>query len=1181
MEQQKNDDRTEEIASSGHAEAVRMFPTGPSGPLPPELGETVESAEVVAVVVGRGTAGPDPSLAVNTPTVDQPSGVAPGPEVRLTLGESLPEAPVGVVSGPSPAPRPAVSGYEILGELGRGGMGVVYKARQVKLNRLVALKMVLAGAHAGARHLARFGAEARAVARLQHPNIVSVYEIGESEGLPFFSLEFVDGPSLAQKVGGKPLPPRQAADILEPLARAMAEAHENGVIHRDLKPANVLLTADGVPKVTDFGLAKEVEGDSDLTKSGTLVGTPSYMSPEQARGATREIGPRSDLYGLGAILYELLTGRPPFLGTSLLATLYQVRQQEPVPPHRLQPGVPRDLETICLKCLQKEPDKRYADCAALAEDLRRFRTGEPIRAHPVGHAERLWRWCRRNPRTAALSAAVAGLLGLVVLGLGVLLLRARREKEAIAQTRTVAGQRLEQAAEAVSGGEYHRAADLLRWSDPLLEGSPDLQDVRARRDTLRDQVGAYAQFRQLLDDARFACRFGSRAEKENGRRLCARLLALYDEIDRRTGRGAAGLPPLNAERLQLFKEDAFEAFLVAALVEQDLTAGAGPTARREAARRGVDLLNRAEKVLPGTRALHVYRAPLWGKLGDRAADRADMDRARAIPPVSAVDSFWHAFASHLRGEEALRQGDSEGARRHYRQAVAEYAGFLRLRPDHFWGYFNWAFCLVQLGDLHNALVGFTACAHLRPDFPWPYNNRGTVYLRLGQPAEAVRDYDSALARDPNYVEAFVNRSAAYLTLGKTDRAYADIQKALALNPDHAPAYLQRAEVHRSRRRLDAALKDCDRAVELDGTSTRAYEARAILRYARGDYAGARDDFSRLVALAPKSPDGYRNRAVVSWRHLKDFDSALADFARVARLQPRNPDPHRCLGAIHLGRREYEKALVELQKALAIQPGYPPAVWARAEIYLWQGKTKEALAEIDPLLTAAPPVPAETLNIRGDVYRAMGRLDEAAADYRRLIRLKPQDADAFVHAHVSLALVYEKQGKPGEAKACLDRLVAADPGSARAYLRRAECLRNHKEFDSAPADCDRAARLDPKSPLPDLVRAGVLAARGEHRAGVELAERALERAPKDDGQVLYAASCAWSLASGAVAADPGAPGGRELARRYADRAAGLLAQTLDRGFHDLIYPEHNRMAEDPALGPIRHLPRVRELIAHRP
>jgi tetratricopeptide (TPR) repeat protein len=311
---------------------------------------------------------------------------------------------------------PTVAGYEVLEELGRGGMGVVYKARHIALNRVVALKLLLVGTHAAQADRDRFRTEAEAAARLNHPHIVQVYEVGEHDGCPFVALEYCDGGSLRHRLAGTPLPPAEAAALALALAQAVQHAHEHGIVHRDLKPANVLLAADpakpqtAVPKVTDFGLAKKIDADQGQTQSGAILGTPGYMAPEQAAGDSRHVGPPADLHALGAILYELLVGRPPYKAATLLETLEQVRTREPVALRLLAPRVPRDLETICHKCLRKEPGKRYATAQDLAEDLGRFLTGQPIHARPSGPLERCWRWVRRNPWLAAASAVVLLLL---------------------------------------------------------------------------------------------------------------------------------------------------------------------------------------------------------------------------------------------------------------------------------------------------------------------------------------------------------------------------------------------------------------------------------------------------------------------------------------------------------------------------------------------------------------------------------------------------------------------------------------------------------------------------------------------------------------------------------------------------------------------------------------------------
>jgi serine/threonine protein kinase len=289
-------------------------------------------------------------------------------------------------------PPAAIPGYEILSELGRGGMGAVYKARQVALNRVVALKMILSAWHAGASERQRFRTEAEAIGRLQHPNILQVYDLGEHEGMPFLVMEYCSGGSLARRLRETPLPPREAAHLVETLAEAMQVAHQAQIVHRDLKPANVLLAEDGIPKITDFGLAKRLD-EVGQTHTGAVVGSPPYMAPEQAQGR-KTIGPATDIYALGAILYECLTGRPPFRAGTALDTIMQVVSEEPVPPRRLNPQVPADLEAICLKCLEKEPARRYASAADLADDLRCFLEGAPAVASPA--RRKWWPFGRRS-----------------------------------------------------------------------------------------------------------------------------------------------------------------------------------------------------------------------------------------------------------------------------------------------------------------------------------------------------------------------------------------------------------------------------------------------------------------------------------------------------------------------------------------------------------------------------------------------------------------------------------------------------------------------------------------------------------------------------------------------------------------------------------------------------------------
>ncbi len=372
-------------------------------------------------------------------------------------------------NGRRETPPPDIPGYAIQQMLGRGGMGVVYKARHEQLDRTVALKMLLAGAYVDPEMLERFRTEATAAARLQHPNIVQVFDVAEHEGLPLICQEYVDGGNLAERIDGTPQPLNATAEIVETLARAIDLAHRRGIVHRDLKPPNVLLTGDGVPKIADFGLAKQFHDDAGQTATGDVLGTPSYMAPEQASGKPQSIGPATDVYALGAILYEMLSGRPPFRGETSLDTVSQVLTDEPVPPGRLRPKLPRDLETICLKCLEKEPGRRYTGAGDLADELRRYLDDRPILARPVGSFGRLVKWAGRRPAVAALTASIVLVTILGFAGVAwqwQVAVGARTDAEERADAETIARKEAEAAQRALAAAlaEARRNLDFLRVS---------------------------------------------------------------------------------------------------------------------------------------------------------------------------------------------------------------------------------------------------------------------------------------------------------------------------------------------------------------------------------------------------------------------------------------------------------------------------------------------------------------------------------------------------------------------------------------------------------------------------------------------------------------------------------------------------------------------------------------------
>jgi WD40 repeat protein len=487
--------------------------------LPPEDQAAVGRHLETCAACGRALA------ALFTNTLQPPEDLEAEPTLQIRNGAVLQRAagkappghhrPLSPADTPSPPlflpTGPVVGDYELLEVLGRGGMGVVFRARQRSLDRLVALKMIQGAADADAEGRRRFRAEAEALARLQHPNIVQIYEVGEQDGTPFFSLEYVAGGNLQEHLAGRPQPPATAAGLVRTLALAVHYAHERGIVHRDLKPANILLQKTEVrsqksedrrqkvdagdrrpspsdlcpltsvlcPKVSDFGLAKHLAGAANLTRSGDVLGTPCYMAPEQANGGNR-VGPAADLYALGAILYELLTGRPPFLADSALETLNQILQLDPTPPSRWQPGVPRDLETICLKCLEKEPGRRYASGQELADDLGRYLDGQPIAARRVGVGERIAKWARRHPGVAALLAA---LVAVTLAGAAFVLLSWRdaeqaRQQEAAARLEAEEAQKQAEAAK-------HQAE---QKADQALKANRDTQRATAKLAALRGQA---------------------------------------------------------------------------------------------------------------------------------------------------------------------------------------------------------------------------------------------------------------------------------------------------------------------------------------------------------------------------------------------------------------------------------------------------------------------------------------------------------------------------------------------------------------------------------------------------------------------------------------------------------------------------------------------------------------------
>jgi serine/threonine-protein kinase len=652
------------------------------------------------------------------------------------------------------AALPQIPGYDVVSLLGRGGMGVVFRAMHLRLNREVALKMALAGAYAGAQERERFQREAQAVAALRHPNVVQIFDIGESDRRPYFTMEFLEGGSLSAKLAGAPQPAKDAATLAATLARAVHAAHKAGIVHRDLKPANVLLTADGVAKITDFGLARRLDDDTMLTRTGAPVGTPSYMAPEQSLGKPATVGPPADIYALGAILYEMLTGRPPFLGETPHHTFQQAISHDPVPPSRLNSKVPRDLETICLKCLRKEPQDRYASAAALADDLDRYLRGEPIAARPEGWIKQLLRRIIRRPVRAAVTTAVT-LLVLALLGAGAWLLAAR----ATEQVRTHATQVATERAARDDLVEMEKNINTSSWSDArsamerargrlqnldspelrgrLEQGEADLKltallaKIRLDR-ALTDGRGASTQYEKAFQDAGF-CKVGDNTE------------TVADRI----------------------KKSNIKQAVIDALDDWSLCANFRANQEQESW-----LLDVARKADPDP-IVNGWR----DQLRNRNIRRSKKDLV-ALTESANIDHTPVNLLVELADLLYFSGGDSKP--------------FLvkvqRRHPNDLWA--NWLLAHIER-DPCSAMRYYQAALAIRPDTPYLYSSMGSVLRNSKHADEALFYANKAVQFDPKNGVFRGLLAACLLDVEKEDEAMEEVKKGLFMPHDQATHDLMR------------------------------------------------------------------------------------------------------------------------------------------------------------------------------------------------------------------------------------------------------------------------------------------------------------------------------------------------------------------------------------------------------
>jgi eukaryotic-like serine/threonine-protein kinase len=772
-------------------------------------------------------------------------------------------------AAPPTAELPRVPGYEVQGELGRGGMGVVYKAWHQRLNRPVALKMLLAGPFALREEQDRFRREAEAVAALRHPNVVQVYDSGEFDDRPYFTMELVEGETLAGKLAGTPLPPRDAAGLVATLADAVGAAHAAGIVHRDLKPANVLLAADGTPKVTDFGLARRMENGSGLTVSGAVLGTPSYMAPEQARGDKGAVGPAVDVYALGAILYECLTGRPPFKAETATATLQQVLADDPVPPARLNPHVPRDVETICLKCLEKDTQRRYPTAAALADDRRRFERGESIAARPAGWPERAAKWARRRPTAAALLAA--GLLmfaGVTAAAVWYVDQRARLQSERDSRAARV-----------------NRAAN-----DSLDQAEIHLKDLRAR---LEDPL----KVRELLSDIDQWHAAGTQARQH------------WDRVDSAT----RGNEALVTEETQ-----AHLRAVEAAVAREEAAYGLARDLDNIAVEAWVSLDSRK---LQQRKAVAEYER-VFSRQGLDIHQPGTIAFASTITSsparfalIAALDN-WALFAGHIKDPqvarllELTRAADPDPWRDRFRDPAvwADLEALTRLANELDVGrqsptvLISLGFWLQVKGRDPTALFARALLDNPR-DF-WLHMNaaffaKSEDKFGLAQAALAIR---------PRSAIAYVIIAWCLRERGDCPGALVAADRAIEISPDHADAYFCRALALRDMKDLPGSITAFRRAADLDSGWTLLFWHLGELLRLQGDGAAAAHAYRQAADCIG-----------VLLRDLKDQPGAIAFYQRHLETEPGNTLNRYTLGQLLQQQGRYTEAEQAYLGVIKVQP----------------------------------------------------------------------------------------------------------------------------------------------------------------------------------------------------------------------------------------------------------------------
>jgi serine/threonine protein kinase/Flp pilus assembly protein TadD len=962
--------------------------------------------------------------------------------------------------------------YELLQPVGRGGMGVVYEAIDTRLRRKVALKVIRAGQDADSEEVKRFRMESEHAAKLKHPNIIPIYDVGREGELDYFTMRFVEGETLDDWLKRRERPFRIRAEVMAKTVNAIEHAHQQGVIHRDIKPGNILIDRAGEPNVMDFGLARSVEVDSGMTVSGVALGTPAYMSPEQAQARREDVGPRSDVWGLGAVLYECLVGRPPFSGENVFQIMSAVVAEDPMPPRKIDPKVPRDLETICLMCLAKNPRRRYESAGALAQDLESWLAGEPIWARPAALHERIWQFCRRRPVFAVSAVLLAALVFSAFW-----LLQTRNELE-VAKTRALLAEKesaekdketqrkrereqRQRAEEAIrkgrealtkareqllrgNRGEYEEglinAEGYLRKAMFEIPDHPvareltreaarehfksalETHDWRLAREKIKlaedggEDVGEIEKMETRLETARNA----------RSRKLQARVRELMDDaaktIDRTTPHDKAE-PELISLRDPVTVKVLSE-YVPSTCMDQQLLA--------------IKALMWLGDVSVAT-ALLPY---IWQKRPDEKANDIIVQAAafNAICNLAPEDmKIYEELRSRLASEAYLSGRLAENTRYYRLPYFDKMEKAIELQQQSFAAedWFEIGKRRAESGNFTGAIEAFNKAIEKNDQVAVFYNFRGCAYGSIDKLDEALSNFDRALQLDNN-VDFLLNRAIALYRLKKFEETLKDCDEIISKKTNLFGAYHLRAITLSRQGKLVEAERDCSLIIEkIKSDDDEVYSNRGQIRHGLKRLDEAEKDFNFAIKLVPNKSQNFYFRGLV-YQEKGEWEKALEDFTRAISLDPKDADAYESRGYLRLLLGDFHEAAADMEKAKKLRPKSATIFEKLAAIYCFLEENEKANENLRALC-AVDQLTEEEGN------RRLQRINEDADNWQG--RLWEHAEPKTTNQRLNRGGYFFEQGRHLDAIRDME-LVVKEKESAKAYFILARCRESTGDLDKA-------------------------------------------------------------------------------------------------------------------------------------